>query len=380
MFPSTTTITTMPASHPAATTPPATIPLAPLMGVELETVASGFDQLVAVRVDPASGRLLAVEREGVIHALGVGVALDLSDRVGARNQEQGLLGLAFHPDDPNLLYLNYTDRNGDTVVSEFSRTGGSFNAESERRVLEVDQPASNHNGGHLEFGPDGMLYIGLGDGGGANDGFGNGQDSSTLLGSMLRIDPRPADGDPFQIPTDNPFFGSESASPLVWAYGLRNPWRYTFDGELLYVADVGQRRWEEVSVVSLGEVSPGDPLNFGWPVLEGTSCFSGGNDCFRSGLIEPVVEYSHDNGCSISGGVVMHDPAIPEFDGSYLYGDFCDGWVRALHFDGTSLASDEELFPNVGSVASFGIDAGGAALIVTLEGRIERIVAVRATG
>lgn len=370
-----------PATAPPLTTAPPSTVFGPLSAVELETVASGFDQLVAVRLDPASDLLLAVERRGVIHAVGVGVALDLSDRVGARNREQGLLGLTFHPDDPNLLYLNYTDRGGDTVVSEFRRTDGSFDADSERVVLRVDQPASNHNGGHLEFGPDGMLYIGLGDGGGANDDFGNGQDPSRLLGSIVRIDPRPADGEPFQVPSDNPFFGAKFASPLVWAYGLRNPWRYTFDGELLYVADVGQRRWEEVTVVSLSEVSPGNPLNFGWPVLEGTSCFSGGSDCLRIGLREPVVEYSHEVGCSISGGVVMHDPAIPELDGSYLYGDFCSGWVRALRLDANgAVESDEELFAEVGSVVSFGVDAEGAALVVTLEGSIERIVARRTGG
>ncbi len=372
-----TTTTTTPKSPPS-TSPPTTVALPPLQGLELETVASGLTELVAVATDPANDVLLAVERRGVIHAIGVGVALDISDRVRSRDREQGLLGLAFHPEDSDRLYLNYINRSGDSVVSEFRRRDGSFDAGSERIVLEVDQPASNHNGGHLEFGPDGFLYIGLGDGGGANDNFDNGQDPSSLLGSIVRIDPLLTDGEPFGVPSDNPFVGNVLANPLVWAYGLRNPWRYTFDSELMYVADVGQRRWEEVTVVPVD--GPGEALNFGWPILEGTSCFSGGDSCARGGLVEPIVEYSHDEGCSISGGVVMHDPAIPEFDGFYLYGDFCNGWVRALHYDGTSLLSDDELFSEVGSIASFGVDADGAALVVTLEGSIERIVAVRADG
>ena len=385
------TLTSRPVVLPSTTTPPAAadapgtstpaaVALAPLDRLALESVVSGLGELVAVSTDPTNGALLAVERRGVIHALDVGVALDISDRVRSSSQEQGLLGLAFHPNDSNLLYLNYIDGNSDTVVSEFRRTDGSFDSGSERVVLQVSQPAANHNGGHLEFGPDGFLYIGMGDGGGANDQFGNGQDPSGFLGSMLRIDPRPANGEPFAVPGDNPFVGVEGASPLVWAFGLRNPWRYTFDGDLLYIADVGQRRWEEVSVVSIDAAGPGEPLNFGWPILEGTNCFSGGASCDRSGLVEPVIEYSHDDGCSISGGVVMHDLAIPEFDGFYLYGEFCGGWVRALLYDGNEVVSDEELFTGVGPVVSFGVDSEGAALVVTLDGSIERIVAVRATG
>lgn len=376
----TTTTSTLTLVEPPTTVTATTVPLPALEGLELEPVASGFQELVAARIDPGSGVLLAVERRGVIHALDVGMALDISDRVGSRNQEQGLLGLAFHPDDSNLLYLNYTDRNGDTVVSEFQRVAGIFDATTERIVLEVDQPASNHNGGHLEFGPDGFLYIGLGDGGGANDNFGNGQDPTGALGSMLRIDPRPSGSDPYTVPSDNPFADAEGTQAAVWAYGLRNPWRYTFDGDDLYVADVGQRRWEEVSVVSIDQVEPGGLFNFGWPVLEGSSCFAGGSDCDRIEMVEPVTEYSHDNGCSISGGVVMHDPALPEFDGFYLYGDYCGRWVRALHQEDGVVLSDEELFSGVGQVVGFAVGADGSALVLSLNGSIERIVGVRATG
>lgn len=343
-------------------------------------MANGFPQAVWTGVDPATGGLLVLERPGRIRAIDGELLFDIDPRVGSGGNEQGLLALAFHPENPDLFYLNYTDTNGDTVVSEFDRVGGVLDPATERVLLQVDQPAANHNGGNLAFGPDGKMYIGMGDGGGANDRFGNGQNPFTLLGSILRLDPQPSGQLPYTIPADNPMPAGQG-DPLVYAYGLRNPWRYTFDGDLLYVADVGQGEWEEVSIVAAAS-----PFveNFGWPVLEGSSCFRGGSDCDRSAglipdafMVEPAVEYSHVEGCSITGGVVMRDPAIPELDGFYIYGDFCTGFVRGFFLERQAAAGEAELFAEVGSVSSFGVDSDGRALVVTLEGAIFRIVPVR---
>ena len=264
---------------------------------------------------------------------------------------------------------------------EYTRaSAAAADATSERIILEVDQPASNHNGGNLVFGPDGMLYVGLGDGGASNDRFGNGQDPFTLLGSMLRLDPTPSGDLPYTVPADNPMPDGQG-HPLVYAYGLRNPWRYSFDGDLLYIADVGQGQWEEVSVV--GAPSP-LVENFGWPVLEGTNCFTTSN-CDRSAglipnafMVEPVVEYSHSGGnCSITGGVVIHDPAIPELDGFYVYADYCAGFVRGFFFENGAATGEAEILAGLGPISSFGIDSDGSVLIVSLTGSIRRIVPVR---
>lgn len=380
-----TTTTTVPSSNPTSTSnpPPASTttatPLAPLQGVEAEFVADGFDSPVWVGVDPGTNELLVVERRGRILGIDGGVRFDIDARVGSGSSEQGLLGLAFHPDDPDLFYVDYTDTGGDTTVSEFRRVDGVLDPSSERVLLEVSQPAANHNGGNVVFGPDGMLYVGMGDGGASNDRFNNGQDPFTRLGAMLRLNPAPSGDLPFTVPADNPM-APGSGDPLVYAYGLRNPWRFSFDGALLYVADVGQGDWEEVSVVPA--LAPSVD-NFGWPVLEGSTCFTQ-PDCDRSdgltpgaSMVEPVVEYSHREGCSITGGVVMHDPAIPEFDGFYLYGDFCTGFVRGFFFEGGAATAEAEVLSGLGSISSFGVDADGRVLVVSLNGAIWRIVPVR---
>jgi glucose/arabinose dehydrogenase len=335
-------------------------------------VADGLQEPVWVGTDPGTGELLVIERRGRIVTIDGEVRFDIDPRVGSGSSEQGLLGLAFHPDDPDRFYVNYTATgSGDTVVSEFRRVDGAMDTGTERILLEIRQPAANHNGGNLEFGPDGMLYIGMGDGGAANDRFGNGQDPFTLLGAMLRLDPTPSGDLPYTIPADNPLADGTAGDPLVFATGLRNPWRFSFDGDLLYVADVGQGQWEEVSVVPV-DASFAD--NFGWPVLEGTNCFATSN-CDRSGLIEPVVEYPHPEGCSITGGVVMHDPAIPELDGFYIYGDYCAGFVRG--FFGPTGEGPAELLTGLGNISSFGVDADGSVVVVTLGGSMWRIVPVR---
>jgi glucose/arabinose dehydrogenase len=380
----TTTSTSVVADTSTSTTAPAattTSTLAPLQGVEAVLVADGFDNALWAGVDPATGELLVIERRGRIVTIDGEIRFDIDSRVGSGSSEQGLLGLAFHPEDPDTFYVNYTaSGTGDTVISEFRRVNGVLDPSTERVVLEIRQPAANHNGGNLAFGPDGMLYIGMGDGGASNDRFGNGQDPFTLLGSMLRLDPTPSGDLPYTIPPDNPFSPDEG-DPLIYATGLRNPWRFTFDGDLLYVADVGQGRWEEVSVVPVDSSFAG---NFGWPVLEGTHCFTT-SDCDRSAgttadgfpvdMIEPVIEYPHPEGCSVTGGVVMHDPAIPELDGFYVYGDYCGGFVRG--FFGPDAHGQAEILTGLGNISSFGVDADGSVVVVTLGGSIWRIVPVR---
>ncbi|MGH2729799.1 MAG: PQQ-dependent sugar dehydrogenase, partial [Actinomycetota bacterium] len=270
--------------------------------LSLEVVAEGLAEPLAI-IDPGDGsdRLFVVEQDGLIKILRGGHVseqpfLDLSaftEGVG----EQGLLGLAFHPDysSNGRFFVDYTDLNGDTVVAEYRASEDPERADSSsaRVLLEIDQPFSNHNGGHIVFGPDGYLYIGMGDGGSGGDPQGNGQSLDTLLGKLLRIDvdSRGA-GAPYGIPADNPFVNRSGARPEIWAYGLRNPWRFSFDParEELWIGDVGQENFEEIDRAS--DQAPG--LNYGWNIMEGSACFSPPSDCDRSELVLPITEYTHE--------------------------------------------------------------------------------------
>ena len=305
--------------------------------VELQRIVGGLDTPVGIaNAGDGSGRLFILEKVGRIRVVRAGNLeptpfLDISDRVGATANEQGLLGLAFHPrfTENGFFFVNYTDRQGDTVVARFSVSADPAQADSssEVLVLTVDQPASNHNGGHLAFGPDGALYIGLGDGGGAGDRYGNGQNVRTLLGAMLRIDVD--HGQPYAIPADNPLAGSPDARGELWAIGLRNPWRYSFDrltGDL-YIADVGQDMYEEVNVQPAGD-SGGQ--NYGWPIMEGQHCFPADRPCDQTGLVLPVWEYDHTQGCSVTGGYVYRGQEFPFLTGIYLFGDYCSGRIWGL--------------------------------------------------
>ena len=274
--------------------------------------------------------------------------LDISDRV--RNQdERGLLSIALHPSDPNRLYLHYSDRRGDTVVSEFTFVSPlEADPSSERVLLQVDQPAPNHNGGMLQFTPDGTLLLGLGDGGGADDQFRNGQNPDTLLAGLVELH---VDGDP---------------SPTKYATGLRNPWRFWIDEGLIYVGDVGQDTFEEIDVAPLG---PG--LDYGWSIAEGLHCFSAG-ECDTSGQVIPVIEVDHGDGgaCSVTGGVVYRGSLIPELDGVYLYSDYCGGWLRSFRYvDGTAAEQTDwtEQVGYHGRVTGFGVDGGGEAYVTTTQ-------------
>jgi glucose/arabinose dehydrogenase len=329
-------------------------------------------------------RLFVVEQGGRIRVVRDGEVLDqpfldISRRVTAGG-EQGLLGLAFAPDyaQSRRFYVNYTDRLGETRIAEFrSRSDDAADPGTERLVLGAPGLEPNHNGGQLAFGPDRMLYIGLGDGGGANDQHGrrgNAQDLGSVLGKILRIDVSGEPGArPYRIPRDNPFRARDGARPEVWAYGLRNPWRFAFDRETgdLTIADVGQDAVEEVNFVSRERGSGG---NFGWRPWEGTRRVFASEEA--PGHIRPVLELPHERGfCSVTGGYVVRDPGLPSLTGRYVFGDFCDGRVRStrLTADGASGARPLPV-PRVGAISTFGEDARGRIYVASLEGPVFQLV------
>ncbi|MFQ5678705.1 MAG: PQQ-dependent sugar dehydrogenase [Gemmatimonadota bacterium] len=349
----------------------------PQLGVQV--VAQGLDGPVHLTSPPGDQRLFVVEQPGRIRLIEGGALqalpfLDLTDRVGSGG-ERGLLGLAFHPQYAanGHLYVDYTDRNGNTRVERYTVSADPDRADpaTAKAILQVGQPFSNHNGGLVAFGPDGKLYVGLGDGGGAGDPQGNGQNPGTLLGSLLRIDVDA--GDPFAIPPDNPFVGQAGRREEIWAWGLRNPWRFAFDREadVLYIADVGQNAFEEVNAAPVAAAG----LNYGWNVMEGTHCFPSGAACDTAGLTLPVLEYDHSQGCSVIGGFVYRGEAIPALRGHYFYSDFCRGFLRTFRLDGGAVDRREWEVGPLGQVLSFGEDAAGELYILSATGTVFRIVA-----
>jgi glucose/arabinose dehydrogenase len=340
--------------------------------VRLAHVAT-LDQPVALAVRTGDPTLYVAEKTGRVVALRDGVvaktpALDLSGQVSL-GSEQGLLGLAFSPDG-RYLYVNVTDLNGDTQIEEFAMGDRVADPSSRRVILSVDQPYANHNGGNLVFGPDGFLYIGLGDGGSGGDPQDNAQSLATLLGKMLRISPRPSADAPYTVPPDNPFVGRSDARPEIWAYGLRNPWRYSFDrltGDL-WIGDVGQNAWEEVD---LQPASSTGGENYGWNRVEGTHPYSGDAP---SGSTPPVYEYSHDTGgCVVTGGYVYRGAAIPALVGSYVFADYCVGQLEALRLQDGQVVHTS-LGVTVQGPSSFGQDAAGELYVLSLAGDVFRLV------
>ncbi|HVL54424.1 MAG TPA: PQQ-dependent sugar dehydrogenase [Vitreimonas sp.] len=331
--------------------------------------------------DDGSGRLYVAERGGRIWTVGEGQRgdqpfLDIATRVTAGG-EQGLLGLAFHPDFPEdpRLFIYYTDRNQDNVVAERridpadpERADGEY----EREILRMDDFAPNHNGGALAFGPDGYLYIATGDGGGAGDPQQTGQRLDTLLGKILRIGVAPSDtpGD-YQRPPDNPFT-AEGGLPEIWHTGLRNPWRFSFDRETddLWIGDVGQNRWEEINVDRGGAGG----LNFGWSIMEGRECFRE-EGCDPAGLTAPVTVYPHDLGCSVTGGFVYRGQQWPALVNGYLFADYCSGRVWALDASSDEVGEPLVVAETNHAISSFGEDAGGELYATDLQGRLLRVVA-----
>ena len=323
------------------------------------------DGLASIFVTEQPGRILVFPDDPEVTELFV--FLDISDRVSERDNEEGLLGLAFDPDYRNngYFYVYYSAASPRrSVVARFSVSQDDPNStdrDSEVVIMEIPQPAGNHNGGQLAFGPDGYLYISLGDGGRSGDPFGNGQNTATLLGSILRIDVSgTSNGNNYRIPTDNPLVGVAGARGEIWAYGLRNPWRFSFDEQtgLLWVADVGQNRWEEIDVVQKG-------LNFGWSTMEGRHCFSPGRGCDATGLQLPVAEYDRSDGCSITGGYVYRGSEGNSLLGAYVYGDFCSGKIWGLRYDGTSVTEHRLLVDSDLSITSFGQDLAGNLYILS---------------
>jgi glucose/arabinose dehydrogenase len=350
------------------------------------SVASGFESPVDIQFPPdGSGRMFIVEQPGRIRifaadAVATGPFLDITDRVDSRGNEQGLLGLAFHPQFAanGTFFVNYTDLAHHNVIARFQLSPDPRFADpaSERILLSVDDPFGNHNGGVLAFGPDGYLYAGMGDGGSANDPLGNGQNLDSLLGKVLRIDVDRAD--PYGVPADNPFAPGGGWGE-IWAYGLRNPWRMSFDrltGDL-YIADVGQGQWEEVDVIPAG--SPGG-FNFGWKYREGAHAFAGGPPPGVE-LIDPIAEYSHaEGGCSITGGYVYRG-ALPEWNGVYLYADYCTGklWGLLPAAGGPFLAArpSQLLFETRLNITTFGQDPDGEVYFADRAGGIYRLQPLR---
>lgn len=342
---------TAPSTTSSSTTvPPSTAP--PLRGLAYEVVADGlaFPMILIPFTDSTS---LVAFRDGRVHSFD-GEQIDaepLFDLEVSTSGERGLLGM--EAGGPDLVYVHYSDTQGDTTVSEITISTGE-----ERVLLAVAQPAGNHNGGMLQFGPDGMLYVGLGDGGGSNDRFGHGQNTESLLGGIVRIDP-------------------VSGVSSLWSHGLRNPYRFWFDGDVLYIGDVGQNAFEEIDVVVFDPAG----FNFGWPITEGLHCFSPRSGCDTEGITLPVVEVEHGDArtCSITGGVVYRGSAAPELDGHYFYSDYCGGWLRSFVWDGTTLSAERDWTDEVGrvdNVVSFGVDHDGEIYLLTANA-IRRIVPVR---
>jgi len=287
-----------------------------------------------------------------------------------------LLGLAFDPDyrDNGHFYLYYSAAGPRrSVLSRFSNSPNDPNVadpDSELVIMEISQPYGNHNGGQIAFGPDGHLYVGLGDGGKGGDPLGNGQDIGSFLGAILRIDVRYGCGNKnYCIPPDNPFIGIAGARGEVWAYGLRNPWRFSFDKGtgILWVGDVGQNRWEEIDIVEKG-------LNYGWNVMEGAHCFSPSVGCNTVGLALPMVEYGHADGCSVTGGYVYRGSNTPSLLGAYVYGDFCSGRIWGLRYDGVSITEHRLLVNSDLSITSFGRDLSGNLYVLSRDDGIYKLV------
>jgi glucose/arabinose dehydrogenase len=361
-------------ARPAANSSRAAVP----GSLRLEQVGETFRSPVYVTSPAGDERLFVVEQAGRIRVVKNGRTLpapflDVSDRVRSGG-EQGLLSMAFHPEyrSNGWFFVNFTDRAGDTRVERFkvSANPDVADAASSLLVIEVDQPYSNHNGGLVMFGPDGMLYIGTGDGGSGGDPHRNGQNRNALLGKLLRINVSRTE--PYSIPQGNPYANGSGGKPEVWAIGLRNPWRFAFDRStgLLYIADVGQNEVEEIDVEPASRAG----LNYGWNVMEGDQCYGSGS-CNRGGLILPKVSYKHiGSACSVTGGFVYRGTQVPSIVGHYFYSDYCAGWIRSFRMQNGSATDQREWkTENLGHVVSFGEDSKGELYVLSEGGKVFRI-------
>ena len=355
----------------------------PLPRVRTETVFPGvsFDRMVFLtHPDGIPDRLYLVLQPGRIMAFDnvpnpstPEIFLDIRSRVSDRGNEEGLLGLAFDPDYANngYFYVYYSAASPRrSVITRYHVPPGtdSVDPSTEKIIMEIGQPYSNHNGGQVTFGPDGYLYVGLGDGGSGGDPRGHGQNLRTLLGTILRIDVSTLDeAGSYAVPPDNPFVGVEGARPEIWAYGLRNPWRFSFDRETgdLWTGDVGQNKLEEIDIIKPG-------LNYGWNIMEGTSCFRNPG-CGSDKLEPPVAEYGRDGGCSVTGGYVYRGSRIPSLIGAYLYGDFCTGNIWALRHNGSQVVDQALIADTDLQISSFAEGPDGEVYILSFTGEIARL-------
>lgn len=365
---------------------------APPVSLRLERIDAGLalDFPVFLTTPPADAAgLFVVEKGGKIKVVNkatrslIGTFLDVAALVSS-GSEQGLLGLAFDPQyaSNGRFYVSYTDTSGNSVIARYLVSSDPNVAVSTADViiLTLTQPFSNHNGGMIVFGRDGMLYIGFGDGGSGGDPGNHAQNQNDLLGKLLRIDVSSATAPlAYSIPSDNPFVGVSGKREEIWSFGLRNPWRYNFDRQTgdLYIADVGQGNWEEVDVSTVAG-GAGKASNFGWNKMEGNHCYPPGSSCTTAGLTLPLIEYDHsNNACSIIGGYVYRGAAIPALQGTYFYGDFCAGFVRSFRLvngSATQFFDWTALRPG-GGITSFGEDTAGELYIMTTQPeRLYRIV------
>ena len=377
--------TSPPSEGPAASPTPSPVPFDPAaIRLALEPLATLPGRPLGIaNAGDGSGRLFVVEQGGTIRVVLDGAVtgspfLDITSRTAAGG-ERGLLGLAFHPrfpDDPRL-FVNYTDLAGDTVVASYTVAAPGadrVDPATEVVLLRIDQPFANHNGGGVAFGPDGYLYLATGDGGSAGDPHGNGQRLDTLLGKILRIDvdERPVDR-AYGIPPDNPFAGRGGARPEIFLYGLRNPWRISFDRATgdLWIGDVGQRAFEEIDVLRAGAAGG---LNFGWALMEGFHCYPSGDGCERPELTLPVAEYGHDLGCSVTGGAVYRGAAFPALVGGYVFSDSCSGLLWVIDAAGSERREPTLVGETGRSIAGFGEDESGELYAADLGGTLLRVI------
>ena len=370
------------APRPVAESARADASTAEPVDLALVEVASDFSApLLVTNAGDGTGRLFVAERGGLVYVVRDGRRrprpfLDISERTLAGG-EQGLLGLAFHPnyERNRRLYVNHTGRSGNTVIAGYraeNKRPGRVDPASRRLILRIGQPFSNHNGGAMAFGPDGFLHIATGDGGGGGDPEGNGQRLDTLLGKILRIDVNRRSGNRrYSTPPGNPFRGSEG-KPEIWAYGLRNPWRFSFDdgGGDIWIADVGQSSVEEVNRQPAG--APG--INYGWNVMEGADCYPSGSACKPEGLTLPIATYGHGLGCSVTGGHVYRGNAFPDMAGLYFFGDFCTGRIWSVAADGPSPPTPVEMLDTSNSISSFGESEDRELYMTDLSGTLYRLV------
>nr|BAL58732.1 glucose/sorbosone dehydrogenase [Candidatus Acetothermum autotrophicum] len=346
--------------------------------LELQKLVDGFTRPVYLtHAGDGSGRLFVVEQAGIIQIIRNGQTLatpflDIRDRVESGG-EKGLLSVAFHPKykENGRFFVNYTARKEGvlkSVIAEYRVSSHPDVADrTERVILEIEQPFANHNGGLNKFGPDGFLYIGLGDGGAAGDPLNNAQSLDTLLGKILRID---IEKEPYAIPQGNPFVGRANAQGEIWAYGLRNPWRFSFDrcNGRLFAGDVGQNRLEEIDLIEKGK-------NYGWRIMEGSQCFDPPTLCNTLGLELPIAEYDHSLGCSVTGGYVYRGTQFPALIGHYLFGDYCSGRIWSLVQESSGKWTMRQLIDSPFSISSFGEDEQGELYVVHYGGAIYRVTA-----